>query len=147
MARIKCLTGAFNGITLRTMETSPSGPSAPSAPPAPSSSRPTPSGKVGWSAFTVALIALVASWVSYAVGPAAGRQAIARGDVGNVFTVLIAAWAITIALDLVAIALGVIGARRPVGKVLSGAAIGIGATGVLGLLAYLIQTGLIGFLF
>lgn len=123
------------------METSDAGPSAPTATATPSDSRRAPSRKVAWAAFAFALLGLVGSWIAAIAGPAAARQAIDRGDYDNVFTVLITAWSITIGLDLVAMVLGAIGARRPAGKVLCGVAIGIAATGVLGLLVYLIQIG------
>lgn len=105
------------------------------------------SGKFGKIAIVFGILAVITSWVSSYVGPAAARQAIAQGDLDNVYTVQMTAWGVMIALDLVAIVLGALGARRPVGKVLSGAAIAIGVTGLLGLLVHLIQTGLIGILF
>jgi len=46
-------------------------------------------------------------------------------------------------LDLAALILGIRGARQPTGKVLSGAAIGIGATGALGVLVYNLVTFLV----
>jgi hypothetical protein len=45
-----------------------------------------------------------------------------------------------LALDLAALILGARGARQSIGKVLSGAAIGIGATGTLGVLVYNLVT-------
>jgi hypothetical protein len=126
------------------METSHAGPSKM---PALADTSPPSSSKVGGAAFVVALIALVVTLLAPSVGESSVREALARYDWENVYAILIPTWVIMIALDLVAIALGIIGARRPVGKVLSGAAIGIGATSLLGLLVHLIQTGLITFLF
>ena len=91
-------------------------------------------------------MALAAGWFASTAGPAAGRQAIARGDIDNAFTVLIAAWSIAMALSVTAIILGTVSARRTEGKVVSGVAIGIAAAGAAGLVAYPIQTGLIGYL-
>lgn len=127
------------------MDTSPAGSPAPSVVPWPAGSSPASSSKIAWAAFTVALIALVSGLVAGYLGPRSAKDAIGRGDFEGVFTVQITLWAITTTLNLAAFILAVLGARRPVGKVLSGAPIAIGATGVLGLLVYLIQTGLIGF--
>lgn len=103
--------------------------------------------KIGWLALVFAIFSAVINWISLSVGPAAGRASAERGDYENVYTTLIALWIIMIIFAVVAIALGVKGARRANGKVLSGAAIGIGATGVLGLIFHIIQTGLITLLF
>ncbi|MGL3807236.1 hypothetical protein ACSYDW_14170 [Paeniglutamicibacter sp. R2-26] len=91
-------------------------------------------------------MALATGWFASTAGPAAGREAIARGDIDNAFTVLVAAWSMAMTLNVTAIILGTMGARRPEGKVLSGAAIGIAAASTAGLIAYPIQTGLIGYL-
>lgn len=86
--------------------------------------------------FVVALIALILSWFASFYSPIAARQAAARGDYDQVYTFAAIAWPIVIALDLAALALGIVGARRPVGKVRSGAAIAIGATGVIGFFVF-----------
>ena len=101
------------------------------------------SDKLGRAAIVVALFALIVTLIAPYVGENGAREAIMRGDLGGVYTVQIAIWSVMVALNLAAIILGVIGSRRPTGKVLSGAAIGIGASSVLGLLVHLIQTGLI----
>lgn len=105
------------------------------------------SGKIGRAAIVVALIALIVTLMAPYIGENGAREAIARGDLGNVYTVQLAIWSVMVALGLAAVALGVIGSRSPTGKVLSGVAIGIGASSVLGLLVHLIQTGLITLLF
>jgi hypothetical protein len=105
------------------------------------------SGKLGRAAIVVAMIALIATLMAPYVGENGAREAVARGDLGDVYTVQIAIWSVMVALDVAAIVIGVLGSRRPAGKVLSGAAIGIGASSLLGLLVHLIQTGLITILF
>lgn len=105
------------------------------------------SGKLGRVAIVVALIALIVTLMAPYVGENGAREAVARGDLGDVYTVQIAIWSVMVALDVAAIILGIIGSRRPTGKVPSGAAIGIGASSLLGLIVHLIHTGLITLLF
>lgn len=97
-----------------------------------------PSGKVGRTALAIALLAVVLGWISTFAGPFAARLAVARGDYGNIYVVQIVAWVTVAVFNVGALVLGIIGARRPVGKVLSGAAIGIGAVGLLGLVVTII---------
>jgi hypothetical protein len=73
----------------------------------------------------------------------AAQQAAARQDYGNIVTFWIIAWGIVLVLDLAALVLGVKGVRQPAEKVLSGAALGIGATGALGVLVYSLVTFLV----
>lgn len=113
----------------------------------PRESAQTRSGKIGRAAIVVALIALIVTLMAPYVGENGAREAVARGDLGNVYTVQLAIWSVMVALGLAAVVLGVIGSRRTTGKVLSGVAIGIGASSVLGLLVHLMQTGLITLLF
>jgi len=47
---------------------------------------------------------------------------------------------VVLVLDTLAVILGLIGVRQPTVKALSGAAIGIGATGIVGVFIYVIGT-------
>ncbi len=85
-------------------------------------------------AFVLALVAVVFTWLTSFAAPLAAQRAAARLDYDNIFTFWTIAWGIVLVLDLVALVLGARGARQPTGKVLSGVAIGIGATGALGVL-------------
>lgn len=108
---------------------------------------PSRSGKFGLAAIVVALIALIVTLMAPYVGKNGARDAMERGDFQDFYTAQLAIWSVMVALDLAAIGLGIIGSRRPAAKVLAGAAIGIGASSLLGLLVHLIQTGLITYLF
>lgn len=105
------------------------------------------SSNMAWVAFAVSIFALISSWVSTYAGPRSAKAAIARGDYEGIFTVQIILWAIMLVCQLAAIVLGIVATRRPVGKVLAGVAIGIGASGVLGWLVYMIQSDFLGFIF
>lgn len=129
------------------MDTSHAGPAVPSTVPERVDKAPAPAGKLTWAAFAVALIALVSSWVAPVVVGTVARDAIVRHDMDSFYRTVLVAWGLVIVLNLLAMVLGVICARRPAGKVLSGAVIAIGATGILGLLFHLIQTGQITYLF
>jgi uncharacterized membrane protein len=91
-------------------------------------------------AFTCALVAVVLTWFTTFAAPLAAQQAAARLDYDNIFTFWAVAWGTVLALDLVALILGARAARQVTGKVLAGAAIGIGATGSLGVLVYNLVT-------
>lgn len=140
------MTCGYGTTSVLGMETSPESHALTPATPVRSRKPPSPSRVIAWAALVLAIVGLAAGWFATTAGPAAGRQAIARGDIENAFTVLIAAWSMAMALNVAAIILGAVGARRPEGKVLSGVAIGIAAAGTAGLVAYPIQTGLIGYL-
>jgi galactitol-specific phosphotransferase system IIC component len=71
------------------------------------------------------------------------RQAVARYDYENVYTFPVITLGVALVLDAVALILGLIGVRQPTGKALSGAAIGIGVTGIAGVLIYVIGTTVI----
>lgn len=95
---------------------------------------------VGRAAVAVAVIAAVLTWVAVVVSPWAARAAAARGDYDNVYTIPIVAVVVVLVLDALAVILGFIGVRQPTAKALSGAAIGIGAMGMFGVLIYVIGT-------
>lgn len=94
-------------------------------------------GQVAWAAFIAAAIGVALTWYTTFAGPVAAREAAARFDYDNIYTVTAIGWGIVTALNLIAVILGARGIRRPYGKALSGAAVGIGATGVLGFLVNL----------
>ncbi|MDO5744963.1 MAG: hypothetical protein Q4P23_10900 [Micrococcaceae bacterium] len=129
------------------MDTSHAGPAVPSTGPVRVNKAPVALGKLTWAAFAVALIALVSSWVAPVIVGTVARDAIVRHDMESFYLTVLVAWGLVIVLNLLALLLGIICARRPTGKVLSGAVIAIGATGILGLLFHLIQTGQITYLF
>ena len=102
----------------------------------------TPSG-VSWAALVTAVLGAMLVWVSVVVTPWAMRRAVSLSDYDSVYTFPVVTLAIVLVLDVLALALGLVGVRRPTGRALAGAAIGIAATGVLGLLIYVIGTGVI----
>lgn len=91
-------------------------------------------------AVACALVAVVLTWFTTFAAPLAAQRAAARLDYGNIFTFWAVAWAVVLVLNLLALVLGARGARQATGKVLSGVAIGIGATGALGVLVYNLVT-------
>jgi len=99
-----------------------------------------PRSSVGRTAVAFAVIAAVLTWISAVVTPWAARQAVARGDYENIYTFPAVAWGIVLVFDALALILGLIGVRQPTAKALSGAAIGIGATGIVGVFVYVIGT-------
>lgn len=89
-------------------------------------------------AFALALAAAVLGWVVTYAGPWSARQAAAKGNYDNLYTFSAVGWGIVVALYLVAIILGIMAMRRPTGKALAGAAVGIAIIGVLGFLVNVI---------
>ena len=128
---------ARNTVRLRKMADQRTSPEARSGSPVqPVSSRPR-AGKIAWAAFIAAAIGVVLTWYTTFAGPVAAREAAARFDYANIYTVAAIGWGIVTALNLIAVILGARGICLPYGKALSGAAVGIGATGILGFLANL----------
>jgi hypothetical protein len=119
-----------------------------SEPPIPATSEPigrpasarTRADATAWTAVLTALAAVLLGYIATYVGPAATRQAAARGDYDNLFTYMAGSWSLAIALNLVALVLGIRGLRQPGGKALSGAAIALGATGILSFVVYMVVT-------
>jgi len=112
---------------------------APSAVPVHAAST-SPRSDVGRAAVVVAVIAAVLTWITVVVTPWAARAAVARWDYDNVYTFPTIALGVVLVLDTLAVILGLIGVRQPTVKALSGAAIGIGATGIVGVFIYVIGT-------
>jgi len=95
---------------------------------------------VGRAAAVVAVIAAVLTWIAVVVTPWAARAAVARWDYDNVYTFPTMAVGTVLVLDALALILGLIGVRQPTAKALSSAAIGIGATNIVGVFIYVIGT-------
>ncbi|TRW44548.1 hypothetical protein [Georgenia yuyongxinii] len=85
-------------------------------------------------------MAAVLTWISVVVTPWAMRQAVARYDYENVYTFPVITLGMVLVLDSAAIFLGFLGIRQPTAKAMSGAAIGIGITGIVGLVIYVVGT-------
>ncbi len=114
-------------------------PDTPSAVPAHSAST-SPRFRVGRAALVFAVIAAVLAWISVVVTPWAMRRAVARYDYESVYTFPVITLGIVLVLDTLALILGLVGVRQPTAKAVSGAAIGIGATGIVGVFIYVIGT-------
>ncbi|RZU62990.1 hypothetical protein [Zhihengliuella halotolerans] len=85
--------------------------------------------RVGVVAFVIGVISVLAGWIGEMASFAlliSGGDGMERAQLSFVVAALV------VVLGLAALILGIIGARRPVGKALSGAAIAMGAIGVLG---------------
>ena len=82
----------------------------------------------------LALSATVLMWITSYVGPLAARQAAARADYDNLYTVSIIGLGAVVVLSLIAVILGMRGVRKPAGNAMAGAAIGIGVIQFLGVL-------------
>ncbi len=97
-------------------------------------------------ALVAALIAVVFTWATSFLTPVIVTQTAARGDYQNVFMFPAIAWGVIIVLELVAVVAGIMGLRTPNCRARSGAALALGATGILGFLlkfgAYLLSAGL-----
>ena len=91
-------------------------------------------------ALAAALVGAMLTWTTMFAGPLLAQVAEARGDYGNIFTAMYIGWGLVITLDLAAVILGARGIRQRTDKALSGAAIGIGGTGFIGVLVYLLLT-------
>jgi hypothetical protein len=94
-------------------------------------------------AVAVAVTAGVLTWVAMVVSPWVARAAVTRGDFENVYTVPIIAVVVVLVLDALAVILGFIGLRQTSARALSGAAIGIGAMGAVGVVIYTVGTFLV----
>ncbi|WP_345045397.1 hypothetical protein [Georgenia daeguensis] len=117
----------------------PPHPDAPPAVPAHAARR----SVVGWAALVTSVLATLLAWVSVVVTPWAMRRAVSAYDYDNIYTFPLVTLGTVLVLDVLGLILGLVGVRRPTGKVLSGAAIGIAATGIVGILIYVIGTGTI----
>lgn len=91
-------------------------------------------GRGVWAGLVLALIATVLMWITSYVGPLAARQAAARADYDNLYTVSIIGLGAVVVLSLIAVILGMRGVRKPAGNAMAGAAIGIGVIQFLGVL-------------
>ncbi|GAA3512803.1 hypothetical protein GCM10022262_40950 [Georgenia daeguensis] len=98
---------------------------------------------MGWAALVTSVLATLLAWVSVVVTPWAMRRAVSAYDYDNIYTFPLVTLGTVLVLDVLGLILGLVGVRRPTGKVLSGAAIGIAATGIVGILIYVIGTGTI----
>jgi L-asparagine transporter-like permease len=98
---------------------------------------------VGSAALVTSVLATLLAWVSVVVTPWAMRRAVSAYDYDNIYTFPLVTLGTVLVLDVLGLILGIVGVRRPTGKVLSGAAIGIAATGIVGILIYIVGTGTI----
>ncbi|PFG39755.1 hypothetical protein ATJ97_2268 [Georgenia soli] len=69
------------------------------------------------------------------------RRAVYTYDYDNIYTFPLVTLGIVLVLDVLGLVLGLVGVRRPAGRALSGAAVGIAATGIVGVLIYVVGTG------
>ncbi|WP_345045291.1 hypothetical protein, partial [Georgenia daeguensis] len=106
-------------------------------------SSPTQRSGVAWAALVTAVLATVLVWVSVVVTPWAMRRAVSASEYGSVYTFPVVTLGMVLVLDILALVLGLVAMRRPTGKALAGAAIGIAATGIVGVLIYVVGTGTI----
>jgi hypothetical protein len=74
----------------------------------------------------VGVVGLVAAWAMSFGWPILARHAVNAGQVYGVGAI---GWGVVVALNLVAAILGVLGSRRPTGKLAAGAAIALGVSG------------------
>jgi hypothetical protein len=94
----------------------------------------------GVAALVPAVFAAGLMWVALVVTPWIMRDAVSRGDYGNVFTVPAILWGVVLVLHAVALTLGLTAVRQTGAKAKGGAAIAIGASGILGITIYLVGT-------
>lgn len=93
-----------------------------------------------FSALACGVLSSMAAWVSVLVAPWAARRAVARLNYDNVYTIPIAVWSFAVVLGLAAVVLGGLSIRGPAARGVSGAAVALGASSILGVAVFVIGT-------